>query len=229
MKKITIAVLTLTIALLHVCAAESSLRLELESSVRSLRLGQSAKLKLIIVGSGVYEITEQTEGIEADNMRAGSFVYEFEFKPQRQGLFTFGPYALAMNGQELNSNRITINVLPQWDGTYGTFFRIDAESIVLGNDIELVMETWAKTYEHKSIFLDRQHSFVSTMGASSSSMSRSGNEGAVTYMKRSWFITPKEPGIFKISKEIFREFPDDIKEPEFTINVEEPAQQQPAP
>ena len=225
MKRLLMALLAILI-ISHAWAAESSMRLELESSVRTLRLGQSTKLKLKLIGSGVYEITEQTEGINADNMKAGSFVYEFEFNPQRKGGFTFGPYSLTVNGQKLMSNQIEINVLPQWDGTYGTFFRIDKGSIVLGEDIELVVETWAKEYDRKSIFLDRKESFSSTTGGSSRYSSRSGKDGEVTYIKRSWFISPKKTGEFEISKELFREFPDDIELPEFTIQVKEPAQQE---
>ena len=183
MKKTIITLLMLTIALLHADASESDLRLELESSIRTVRLGQSTKLKLKIIGSGVYEITEGTEGIEADNMKAGAFVYELEFKPQRNGSFKFGPYSLSVNGQKLTSNQIEINVLPQWDGNYGTFFRVDRDSIVLGEDVELVVETWSKAYDRKSIFLDRSESFVTTSGGSSTSSFRSGKEGSVTYMK----------------------------------------------
>jgi hypothetical protein len=226
MKKAIIVALMMTIALLHVSAAESNLRLELESSVRSLRLGQSTKLKLKIIGSGVYEITETTEGINADNIKAGAFVYEFEFKPQKKGSFTFGPYSFSVNGRRLDSNQISINVLSQWDGAYGTFFRVDTNSIVLGEDVELVVETWAKKYDHKSIRLDRKDSFSAATGGSSSYQSRSGTEGGVTYMKRSWLLSPKKSGEFKISKELFRELPDDIKPPEFSIKVEEPAQQE---
>jgi hypothetical protein len=227
MKKIIIASLLITISLLHVSEAESNLRLELESSVRTVRLGQSTKLKLKIIGSGVYEITEGTEGINADNMKAGAFVYEFKFKPQKKGSFTFGPYAISVNGNKLNSNQTTINVLPQWDGTYGTFFRVDTNSIVLGEDIELVVETWAKKYDHKSISLDRSESYITTSGAASSASIRSGKEGAVTYMKRSWFISPKNSGEFKITREIFRRFPEDIAAPNITIKVKDTGQQNP--
>lgn len=100
MKKPIIVFLVIVTLMSKASVAELNLRLELESSVRSLRLGQSTKFKLKVVGSGVYEITEKTEGIEADNMRTGAFVYEFEFKPQRLGAFSFGPYALSMNGQK---------------------------------------------------------------------------------------------------------------------------------
>jgi len=208
-------------------AAESNLRLELESSVRSLRLGQSTKLKIKVIGSGVYEITEKTEGIEADNMRAGAFVYEFEFKPQRLGTFSFGPYALSMNGQKMNSNRVTINVLPQWDGTYGTFFRVDTNSIVLGENIELVAETWSKIYDRNFISLDRKETFVTQQGRSNISSRHSGNGGTVVYNCNSWFITPKQAGEFKISRDIFRRLPEDIKPPDFIIMVKKPAQQSP--
>jgi hypothetical protein len=227
MKKTLAVFLMITIALLHVSAAESGLRLELDSSVRSIRLGQSTKLKLKIIGSGIYEITEGTEGINANNMKAGAFVYEFVFKPQRKGMFTFGPYSVSVNGQNLKSNKILINVVSQWEGTYGTFFRVDTNSIVLGEDIELVAETWEKKYSHKSMFLDRKESFMMRLGNSSTSTSSfsSNADGMVVYKCRSWYITPKKAGKFTISKDIFKEFPEDINPPEFTIMVAEPARQ----
>lgn len=205
-------------------ADESAFRLELASPARTLRLGQSAQLKLAIVGSGVYAITEGTEGIDADNMRAGSFVYAFEFKPQRTGRFDFGPYSLVVNGQKLESNRASVEVLPQWDGRLGTYFRVDATSIVLGEDVELTMESWASKRESSSMNLARQDSFTSGSDGIGSFGYRSGKEGTVYHTKKAWLISPTKAGEFKIDRTIFKDFPEDVAPPDFTITVKEPAQ-----
>jgi hypothetical protein len=203
---------------------ESAFRLELASPARTLRLGQTTQLKLAIIGSGVYAITEGTEGINADNMRAGSFVYQFEFKPQRTGRFVFGPYSLVVNGQKLESNRASVEVLPQWDGKLGTYFRVDATSIVLGEDVELTVESWASTYESRSMNLGRQDSFTWRSGGASSFSSRSDKDGNVCYTKKAWLISPTKAGEFKIDRTVFTDFPQDVTPPDFTITVKEPAQ-----
>jgi hypothetical protein len=157
MKCIMVASMAWVMAVACVGADEDAFRLELETPVRTLRLGQKAQLKLTIIGSGVYSITEGTEGINADNMKAGSFVYQFEFKPQRTGQFAFGPYTLAVNGQKLTSNRVSVEVLPQWDGKLGTYFRVNTNAIALGEDVELTAESWANKNDHQAIYLDSKN------------------------------------------------------------------------
>ena len=201
-------------------ALESSLRLELKSQVRTLRLGQSQRLKLQISGSEVSEITEASEGLDFDSLRPGAFVYNLNFNPQRKGSFTFGPYSIEVNGQKLESNQVKINVLPQWDGICGTFFRIDTNSIVLGDSVELTMETWTKDAKYISILPKRNESFSVKLGSGGGSTSTSGYDN-VRYSNRSYFITPKKTGEFKITKELFREFPEDINAPDLTVMVKE--------
>ena len=222
MRRYSLTILATLIALTCAHADESSLRLELESPVKTLRLGQSKKLKLKISGSDVHQITESSEGIDINHMRAGTFVYEFNFKPQRKGIFTFGPYSVEFNGQKLTSNQIKIDVLPQWEGTYGTCFRVDTNSIELGESIEFVMETWSKDRGgYISISLNRDESFSSSMGGGMSSSSFSSDDGTVSYRTRSWSVTPKTAGEFRITKELFKEFPDNIQAPDITVQVKE--------
>jgi hypothetical protein len=110
-------------------AEGSDPKLELESGLRTLRLGQETTLKMRIAGAPISRLTEASEGVVPENSRVGAFVYEFRFKPQREGKFTFGPYQLSFNGRNLTSNSLSIYVLPPWDGTYGTFFRVDSNNI----------------------------------------------------------------------------------------------------
>lgn len=220
MRRLFLTLLAITITLACAQAEESNLCLELESPTTSLRLGESQKLKLKVSGSDIYDIIKMSEGIDTSNIRTAAFVYEFEFKPQREGSFTFGPYTIEMNGKKLTSNKVGINVCPPWDGSFGTFFRVNKDSISLGESVELIMETWSKNHARISVILDRNESFSSTMGPMNSSAKMS-NGSMTTYLTRSWVITPKESGEFKIAKELFREFSEGIQPPNFTIKVEE--------
>lgn len=204
-------------------SGESDLKLELESSVRTLRLGQKTTLRLRIAGAGVRRLTEHSEGIDSSNSKVSSFVYEFGFEPQREGPFTFGPYLLSFNTQPLTSNPLSIFVLPRWDGRYGTFFRIDSNSVTLGESIELVMETWSTQYEVRRCLLKREEAFTYTIGESTTSAVTSGKDTQV-YSRLSWFITPKQPGEFKITRDLFESFPEGVTAPNLTVTVKEPAQ-----
>ena len=53
-------------------SGDSDLKLELESNVRTLRLGQKTTLRLRIVGAGVRRLTEHSEGIDSSNSKIGS-------------------------------------------------------------------------------------------------------------------------------------------------------------
>lgn len=219
MKKAMATLLMATLALFHARAADPDLRLEMTSQVHTLRLGEETRLWLKIVGSGVSKITENAEGIESQ-MKPGEFVHELTFRPQREGKFTFGPYSLMVDGKQLTSMPVEITVLPQWDETYGTFFSVDRDSIALGEEIELVVETWSKEYEHRDFSLKRTESF--TLGAE---LSGDGlfalDDDYVHHSRRSWRITPRRGGDFQITKELFKDFPAGIPPPNLTVKVEE--------
>ncbi len=201
-------------------AGDSDLRLELESNVRTLRLGQETTLRLRIVGPGVRRLTEKSEGVSPKDPAASAFVHELGFKPPREGSFTFGPYQLSFNSQELTSNPVSIFVLPAWDGRYGTFFRIDSNSITLGESIELVMETWSKTYESKHCLLKRDEAFTFTQGAAVMSGTAS-DKGTWVYARSVWFVTPKKAGEFRITGDLFLSFPEGVEPPDLTVIVKE--------
>ena len=164
-------------------SGDSDLKLELESNVRTLRLGQRATLRLRIVGAAVGRLTEKSEGVVPANTTVGSFVYDFSFEPQREGQFTFGPYQLSFNGQPLMSSPLSIFVLPPWDGTYGTFFRTDSDSVTLGEKIELTMETWSIQPDVKRCLLKRTEAFTYTPGESIMSGGTFGKDTQLWYSR----------------------------------------------
>jgi len=206
---------------------DSDLKLDLEAGIRTLRLGQETALKLRIAGTSISRLTEKSEGVVPENPGAGAFVYEFKVKPQREGKFTFGPYQLSFNGQNLTSNPVSIRVLPPWDGTYGTFFRVDSNNIALGEAVELVMETWSEKYQPVRCSLKRDdEAFASgaTVGAALSTMSGTSSGGASRFYSRSqWLLTPKKPGEFRITKDLFMSFPENVNPPDIVVTVKETA------
>lgn len=204
--------------------SDLKLELELESNVRTLRVGERTNLRLRIVGAGVGHITDGSEGIAASNPIAGSFVYEFAFAPQREGQFTFGPYQLSFNGQPLVSNAVSLFVLPRWDGRFGTFFRTDRDSIVLGDKIELSMETWGTTMNLPRCQIKWDEAFTSAPGGSFMFTENGGASTQVYYARLLWWITPKKAGEFKITRDLFESFPEGVVAPNLTVMVTEPAQ-----
>ena len=208
--------------LMPVWAETPSFHMELNSPVKTLRIGQSARLNLNISGRGVYEITSATEGINTNSATQSSFTHNFSFKPQTTGNHTLGPYTVSLNGQKLTSNQIEIYVLPEYNGDNGTFFRVDRNSITLGEPVELVMETWAnERTPFKHIFIKQSQSFSSQSGGTLSTIKSSSNKITSHYWKISWLIYPTESGDFQITKDLFQELPEDIEAPNFTIKVEE--------
>lgn len=205
-------------------SGDSDLKLELDSNVRTLRLGQKTTLRLRIIGTAVSHLTDKSEGIISAHTTPGSFVYEFAFEPQREGQFTFGPYALSFNGQPLVSNSLPIFVLPPWDGTYGTFFRTDTDSITLGEKIELTMETWSIQPDAKRCILKRNEAFTYALGDSTMSGGTFGKDAQLWYSRSIWWITPKQPGEFKITRDLCESFPEGVTAPNLTVLVKGPAQ-----
>ena len=161
------------------------------------------------------------EGIDVDSSPR-AFESRVRFNPQREGHFTLGPYSIEINGQKIESNQLTINVLPKWNGTLGTYFRVDTRSISFGESVELVMETW-RTENEDSVFavLARNDSFSSKIGGNVSTSSTAHGEERVRYSRISWFITPKIAGKFKIDRDLFEKFPENVDPPNFEIEVAE--------
>ena len=205
-------------------AADSGLSFRLEADLTTLRLGQDEQLKLILVGQGVDQIIAGTEGLNYPETGPGSFTRTLEFKPQREGSFTFGPYTVTINGQKLTSNTLHIEVLPRWDGTFGTFFRVDKSQIGLGESFQLVIETWKKEQDHTPFpGLRRDAGFARSLGTS-----RYGGSASSSYERVVWIITPRKPGAFKINSALFEKFPADVDPPDLTVEVT-PAAAPPAP
>ncbi|MBM4029023.1 MAG: hypothetical protein FJ280_27045 [Planctomycetes bacterium] len=213
-------VLVLLVPVTLTWAGDSDLKLELESNVRTLRLGQESTLKLRIAGPGIGRLTEPSEDLGPKDPAAGAFVYELKFKPQREGDFTFGPYQLSFNGRLLTLNLVSIFVLPAWDGTYGTFFRVDRDSITLGESIELVIEKWSTAYEPKRYLFTRDETFTFTTGEFLSHRTSS-DKGTLVHMRSSWLITPKQAGVFRITRDLFQSFPEGVVPPDITVTVRE--------
>lgn len=204
--------------------ADTPFTLEVKSPVRTLRLGQEVRLKLRIAGSGVNAITRESEGIDADYAAGDSvFEHEIRFKPQRTGRFTFGPYAIDMNGAKLTSNSISVDVLPQWDGQPGMYFRVDTNAVVLGDEVELTVESWSKKGRPQSVnlSLDRNENFTARSGWGISFSRITTTDEDMSCSQTSWFICPKKAGIFKIDKNLFKDFPVGTTPPDIAILVKE--------
>jgi hypothetical protein len=185
MKKrmLTILMTTIIFSCLNAEDEGLGLQLKLESRDKTVRLGQTSTLTLRISGDEISDITKGTEGLDVNLVPRSSFANDFRFRPQREGLFTFGPYEISVNGQKLTSNKVEIFVLPQWHGKFGTFFRVNEKSIVLGEEVELVIETWAKDHQSPLIVMDIGDSFSRRSGTSSSHSVSIGDKRIHCYSK----------------------------------------------
>lgn len=219
----------ITILLLVVfCAAlsaegnekEKGLTLELNSNTRSLRIGQGAGIQLKIVGQAITEIVKDTNDIKSIVFnKKPAFVYQFSYQPTKKGNYILGPYSLSFNGVNLISNSLIIKVLPEWVGGLGTIFRTDCNEINLGESFELVMETWSKERKNFDISALFNPELAVIESAISRSQTNIKNLEESHYFSKSWFITPKSRGEFLITKELFKEFPDDIEPPQLKVQV----------
>ena len=122
----------------------SGLTLKVSSGIKTARIGKRIDLTLKMTGSVITNIVDAPPGAEVENRGERAFCYNVSFAPKTEGACTFGPYSLSLNGQSVTSEAVTIHVLPKWNGETGTFFRIDRDKIILGEDIELVAETWGQ-------------------------------------------------------------------------------------
>lgn len=220
MRRVWFIVWIITVSYLSsaVLADDVPMKLELESSIRTLRLSQQTEVWLKIVSPSVHAIVAGTEGVSPSGMKPSAFVYTFDFKPTHEGEYTLGPYSLTFNGQTLTSNITKIHVLPQWDGHYGARFHVDKTTMALGEDVELLFEFWEKSPDYKSLSLKRSEAFIGTERGMKSNMTQNGGQ-MVVYMTRSWLITPKNRGPFHINKDIFSDFPTGIEPPDLVVEV----------
>lgn len=202
-------------------ADEASLSLELVTPIRTLRVGQEASMELRIKGSEAEKVIRGTEGVDWSQSTIGSFTYLFEIKPQREGRFVVGPYKLRFNDRELVSNTAVLQVLPKWDGRMGTEFRVDQDTIKLGESFELTAESWQRDSTYRPIFprFDASLFTVKPTGGSSSTFSGS-DRVSTTWRRDSFLVTPKKKGPFRIDRDWFEKIPDDVAVPEIVVNVE---------
>ena len=224
MKSFVTSAITMAIALNLSSACADEIRLSLESSDRAPRVGDQITLELKLLGSAVRDIAKGTEGVVPDIMAVPAFVYRFKVSPKHAGNVSYGPYSLAVSGQKLTSNLLSIDVLPQWGGEYGTLFRVERTSVSLGEDVVLIAETWAKTSIEKTFELAWNDNSFDRVTSSSSCSSHSGPGGEVNYEKQSWVLRPKQVGEFKITRDLFTEFPDAAKPPSISVMVNAAAQ-----
>jgi hypothetical protein len=220
------------IAILSVGAApawpqEAGLRLEVETALRTLRVGQETTLKLRIVGTEIARLLPPSEGVVTDTATPGAFVYEFKFRPPREGPFTFGPYQLSFNGRSLTSNAVSMRVLPPWNGTYGTFFRVDSNSITLGESIELVAESWSEKPDVRAAVLKGNSDAFTLSSPSVQSLLTMNNGVSASWRQCRWLLTPKKAGAFRITQDSFQSLPPDVTAPDLAITVREPSQIRP--
>ena len=198
---------------------EDGLSLELTSNMRSPRVGQRVTIELKIVGQAIANIIKDMNDIEPIYQKEPEFVHQFSFQPQKDSDFFLGPYSLSFNGVYLQSNSLLIKVLPEWDGGLGTFFRVDCNEVYLGESFELVMETWSGEHTNINIsVLPNPELALIEFGVSGSQTSIKDGEKSY-YIHRRWIITPKSRGEFLITKDFFRDFPEDIEQPLLKVQV----------
>ena len=220
MQAIIIASLFLTFSSLRA----SDLRLVLESNARTLRIGRDATIKLKIIGSDIANITAHTVGLKQyPSELEPTFTQELFFKPKKLGKIKIGPYSLSFNQKVLTSNTLEIEVLPKLKETNGTLFRVNKKEITLGEQIELVFETWgnsSKGWESKEFHLKDNELFEYEPGLGWTSFS-STDDTTTVYERIAWLITPKKSGTFKITKELFDSFPEDVDFHDIILKVKE--------
>ena len=191
------------------------------SSSRVVRLGQNVTVNLKIIDQSVENIFYDLDSTLKTRFGEPEFVYSFSVEPTAAGDFYLGPYSLSFRGKPLISNSLTIKVLPEWDGIYGTFFRVDCNEIMLGESIELVVETWSEDQKIPLIEYDRSKTNANVTGQINGSQLKMINTKVYYYRKLSWIITPESAGYFLITEDFFKSIPEGVTPPEIIVNVKE--------
>lgn len=220
MKKGITTILSVCFAICTVNADSPDLQLKLQSRFHTLRIGQFKDLELHLSGNKIDDITKGSEGIS--NWKKNGFVYKFRFQPEKEGMLEVGPYSIDLDGKKITSNSIDVEVLPKWEGKYGTFFRTHTNSITLGQDFEFVIETWSTNkidYSSMSASFQDDDSFSAKGIGSYSSANISTKEPSYYYKAQSFLITPKNEGEFRVTKDLFRKYPVDLESPNISITV----------
>lgn len=221
-----LATACLVLAGIFATAEGEKLTLHLESKAKSIRLGESTQLKLRLAGTDIDTITSGFAKREGALNTKSEFVHSSTFRPEKQGAHTFGPFSMSINGTKVNSNTVTIQVLPEWNGEFGTFFRVHASEIELGDEIELVVETWSEGQSSPSLSLKWDKAYSQRIGGTA--FRTNSDNGKMTRMaSKRYFITPKEAGTFTISEELFQKVPDGIAVPRINVTVSEPVVEKP--
>jgi len=223
MKKTLTMICGVSLLTVSLAFADTGLTFSVESSVKTVRVGDQIDLTLKISGSAITNLAVAPSGVEFWNPGTGAFDYNCHFTARKEGSYTFGPYTLAFNGQSLTSGTVAVQVLPKWNGEYGTLFRVDRDKIILGEKVELAQETWSpRRMEYSAAHASLKRlggDFESSGGPSLSSFSMS--KGVTNcYERQTWMLKPKKAGVFKINKELFESLPEGVTPPDLAVTVE---------
>lgn len=232
MKRATIVLLLVVSACVVMAQAEKpSLRLEISPSQQTLRLGQQMQVQLKITGQDLNRVVEGAGGPTLTLGQTPGFTCNATFEPDTEGVLALGPYSLTFNGIALQSNVLTIQVLPEIGDVVGTFFRVDRTEITQGESFELVVETRTKTegslaqqtppmMPKVQMKRDRNHSYNLSVGPMKMTVSTQGKTRArVSLTTLVYGVSPKESGPFYIRKDMFKNFPEDCNDPNITVIV----------
>jgi len=212
------------------CCGDTNLVLTLEAHQRTVRVGETINLVVKLTGNDLTNIFQSAKEFPAlDRYGNSGFRLDCSYTATNEGELVFGPYAFSFNGQKLTSNTQTVQVLPKVaKGELGTTFRVNRESISLGDDVELVMESRNQCKPPlpsppRAELKLRSNDF----GITDSSCGRTldFSAGVVSFCdQQSWRLRPKKPGVFEIDGDIFAELPTGVTPPHFAIKVHESAQ-----
>lgn len=207
----------------------TGLALTVESSVKTVRVGGNINLTFNLTGIDMTNILGKTEGVDLLDTGTDAFTYTCGFRTTTEGKFVFGPYSISLNGQTLTSKPLAVTVLPKWNGAEeGSVFRIDRDKIILGEAVELVMEIRSQRAPSRSsptYARIKRASSNCDISSGPMSVSASVSNGKTNHLdSQTWVLTPKEPGVFKITGDLFESLPDGVKPPDFAVTVEPAAQ-----
>ena len=203
-----------------------------DTDTKTVRLGESLRLTLKLTGDAASKIVSSTEGATLNFSDGDGFHSNYTFSPKQEGDCTFGPYTLDFNGHRYTSKPLVVRVLPKWNGEFGSFFRVDRNKIELGEEIELVQEMWTQkgfgpqTSRVRTRKATNDYECSSPSSQSRCSFSIKVQDGHPTTnstysVRQAWRIKPMKTGIFKITKDLFEAWPDDVTPPDFAVTVEQ--------
>ncbi len=208
-------------------------RLRLISQEWTAQVGDSVELKLVLELPRAAELfkgqpeTRSGSRTYANDETTGpnAFIMDDYFTAQEEGFTEIGPFEMEVDGEAVTSNAVEMQVFPAWrpDET-GFRFELSDETVKVGQPFGLTVRQ--RTFgDNGTVNLNVADGYwhnkgpLTIDGNRSSSSSSFDNNRRARNSSHTFTLTAREAGELRITREMFRDLPEDLELPELIVDV----------